>query len=139
MSGCPGQVNIDTGTVSAFVSQNSPMRHKLKAELNGRDMVMTQTAKAEFDNMIRVAGPQEKARAQRFMYRVTVVPGNPSSRAANLQTTKKVGANDKVIFGTGDNMSIPTITSDAKFVRGASAQGVDFDVIVHDPVPLTGT
>ena len=55
-----------------------------------------------------------------------------------LHTKKKVGANDKIIFGTGDNMSAPTMTSDAKFIRGASAQGVDFDVILHSPVSLTG-
>lgn len=44
----------------------------------------------------------------------------------NLQITKKVGANNKIIFGTGDNLNIVTMTSDAKFVRGASVQGVDF-------------
>jgi uncharacterized protein RhaS with RHS repeats len=132
------KVNIDTGSASAFVSQNSPVRHSLKSELNGRQMVMTETAAKEFSQMIKVAGPQETARANRFLSRVEIIPDNPSARAQLLTETKKVGANDKVIFGTGDNLSIPTMTSDAKFLRGAKAQGVEFDAILHNPVPLTG-
>ncbi|CAM2063905.1 DUF1308 domain-containing protein [Sulfidibacter corallicola] len=131
-------VNIDTGSASAFISQDSPIRHQLKTQLGDRQMVMTETAAAEFQGMLRVAGPEETARAQRFLKRVNIIPDNPSKRAMDLNTTKKVGANDKVIFGTGDQLSIPTMTGDAKFLRGASAQGVDFDAIVHDPVPLKG-
>ncbi|MGJ8677926.1 MAG: malectin domain-containing carbohydrate-binding protein [Akkermansiaceae bacterium] len=133
-----GKVNIDTGTASAFVSENSPVRHSLKAELGDRQMIMTETAAGEFNNMIRAAGPQEAARAQNFLNLVQIVPDTPSLRAMNLKTTKKVGANDVFIFGTGDYFSIPTMTSDAKFLRGASAQGVDFNAILHNPVPLTG-
>lgn len=49
-----------------------------------------------------------------------------------------VGATDKIIFGTGDNLRIITMTGDAKFVRGVSAQGVDFEAYLHSPVPLGG-
>jgi hypothetical protein len=102
-------------------------------------MVMTETAVSEFKNIVNgAAGPLEKARAERFLNRVQIIPDNPSSRAMNLVETKKVGYNDKIIFGTGDNMGITTMTGDAKFVRGASAQGVDFNVYVHQPVPLGG-
>lgn len=133
------KVNIDTGTANAFISEGSPIRHELKAYVNGKQMVMTDTAAGEFRNIINgVAGPLEKARAERFMNRVQVIPDNPSSRAMNLVETKKVGANDKIIFGTGDNLGITTMTGDAKFVRGASAQGVDFDAYIHSPVPLGG-
>jgi hypothetical protein len=101
-------------------------------------MVMTQTAADEFAGMLRIAGPEETARAQRFIQRVRVLPDTPSARAMTLQETRSVGATDKVIFGTEDQLGITTMTSDAKFVRGASEQDVDFDVIVHDPVPLRG-
>ncbi len=30
------------------------------------------------------------------------------------------------------------MTVDAKFLRGASAQGVDFSAFLHQPMPLTG-
>ncbi|NRS19716.1 DUF1308 domain-containing protein [Brevibacillus sp. HB1.4B] len=133
------KVNIDTGTANAFISEGSPIRHDLKDFVTGKQMVMTETAAAEFKNIVNgVAGPLEKARAEKFMNRVQVIPDNPSERAMKLTETKKVGANDKIIFGTGDNLGITTMTADAKFVRGASAQGVDFDVYIHSPVPLGG-
>jgi hypothetical protein len=132
------RVNIDTGSATTFVSQHSLVRHQLKAHVAGKQMVMTQTASAEFAGLLSVAGPAEAARAQRFMRRVEIIPDNPSVRAMALRETRRVGAADKVIFGTGDQLSIPTITSDTKFVRGAAAQGVDFVVILHNPVPLRG-
>lgn len=102
-------------------------------------MVMTETAVNEFRNIVNGAGGVlEQSRAERFLNRVTIIPDNPSVRAMELQVTRKVGANDKIIFGTGDNLNIVTMTSDAKFVRGASAQGVDFNVYVHQPMPLQG-
>ncbi|MDQ2792762.1 MAG: DUF1308 domain-containing protein, partial [Bacteroidota bacterium] len=61
-----------------------------------------------------------------------------SVRASELTVTKKVGANDKIIFGTADKLGIKTVTADAKFLRGAEAQGVVFDAVVHPPVPLKG-
>ena len=33
---------------------------------------------------------------------------------------------------------VTTMTSDAKFLRGAAAQGVNFDAFLHAPVPLQG-
>ena len=101
-------------------------------------MVMTETALGEFRGTLRVAGPQEAARAGRFLKRVDIVPDSPSTRAVGLRITKKVGSNDRLIFGTGDQLGIPTMSADEKFVRGAAAQGVNFDVILHRPVPLTG-
>jgi hypothetical protein len=133
-----GRVNIDTGSAAAFVSQNSPVRHQLKAHVAGKQMVMTQTVAEEFAGLLSVAGPEEVARAQRFMRRVEVIPNTPSARAMALIETRRVGAADKVIFGTGDQLGIPTMTSDAKFIRSAAAQGVSFAVILHDPVPLRG-
>jgi Protein of unknown function (DUF1308) len=132
------KVNVDTGSATAFVSQHSLIRHQLKAHVAGKQMVMTQTAAAEFAGPLRVAGPAEAARAQRFMRRVEIIPDNPSVRAMALRETRRVGAADKIILGTGDQLSIPTMTSDAKFVRGATAQGGNFVVILHEPVPLRG-
>jgi uncharacterized protein RhaS with RHS repeats len=132
-------INIDTGSAVAFVSEGSPERHLLKSHVAGKQMVMTQTAQAEFSNIINtIGGSQEKARAQRFMSKVNIISDAPSARASGLVETKKVGANDKVIFGTADNLGIQTLTADAKFLRGAQAQGVNFNAIVHNPVPLTG-
>ena len=76
---------------------------------------MTETAVNEFRNIVNGAGGVlEQSRAERFLNRVTIIPDNPSVRAMELQVTRKVGANDKIIFGTGDN------------------------VYVHQPMPLQG-
>ncbi|MFM5900912.1 MAG: DUF1308 domain-containing protein [Dolichospermum sp.] len=72
------------------------------------------------------------------MQRVTIIPDNPSPKALNLQPTRKLGINDIIILGTGDQLNIVTTTADAKAVRAASAQGVDFHVYIHPPFPLTG-
>ncbi len=131
------EINIDTGTAVSTVSQNSPVRHQIKDTVKGKQMVMTKTAEKEFDNIVDdIAGQQEKARAARFKEKVKIINDDPSDRAKNLKVTKKVGAEDKIIFGTGDKKNITTVTADGKFVRGAEAQGVEFDVEIHNPVPL---
>ena len=43
-----------------------------------------------------------------------------------------------IILSTGDQLNIVSTTADAKAVRAASAQGVDFHVYIHPPFPLTG-
>ena len=78
------------------------------------------------------------SRRYRLLQRVTIIPDNPSHRALNLQPTRNLGINDIIILGTGDQLNIFTTTADAKAVRAASAQGVDFHVYIHLPFPLTG-
>lgn len=72
------------------------------------------------------------------MDRVEIISDNPSQRALNLKTTRKVGDADKIIFDTADNIGIQTISSDAKFLKDASAQGFDFNALGHDPFSYLG-
>jgi hypothetical protein len=44
----------------------------------------------------------------------------------------------RIILGTGDRLGIVTMTADAKAVKAASHQGVNFHVYLHQPVPLQG-
>jgi hypothetical protein len=100
---------------------------------------MCETAFREFDDAVsRLAGPSEKAAADALMTQVRIVPDNPSSRALGLDLTRRVGANDRVIFGTADQMGIPIFTSDLNFLRGAAAQGVWFEALVHPPASMRG-
>jgi predicted nucleic acid-binding protein len=132
-------VNLDTSTPIAFVSEGSPVRQQLKAYVQGKGMVMTDTAAREFGAIIAaVAGPQEQARAARFLSRITTVPDNPSRRALTLVPTRNLEPNDIIILGTGDQLGIVTMTADQRAVRAAQAQGVDFQVFIHSPVPLAG-
>lgn len=130
-------LNLDTGTAIAFIGENSPQRHPLKLYINNQSMIMTMTALNEFQNIVKaVAGDLEKERAEKFLQRVETIKDNPSNRALNLKPTRRLGENDIIIFGTGDKLGITTITADAKAIKAALAQGVDFDVYVHPPYCL---
>lgn len=100
---------------------------------------MTSTALAEFANVVRnIAGPNEKASAVSLLQRVRIVPDNPSSRALGIRPTGGIGANDIIIFGTGDSMGAVTMTADARAIRSAAAQGVNFAHFLHRTMPLQG-
>ncbi len=102
--------------------------------------MMAQTAFDEFTNIVKYSGGTlEQERANRFLERVTVVLDSPSIAAQALKPTRSLDPNDIIILGTGDQMGIVTMTADAKAVRAASAQGVDFNVYLHPPYPLTGS
>lgn len=132
-------VNLDTGTALAFIAEGSPVRYQLRSHVQGQQMVMTHTAFNEFTTIFQQSGGVlEQARASKFLQKVVVIPDNPSARALTLQPTRRLGANDIIILGTGDQLGIVTMTADAKAIRAASAQGVDFSVYVHSPYPLTG-
>lgn len=133
-------INLDTGTCLAFISEGSPIRSQLKTYVQGQQLVMTQTAFDEFTNIVQqIGGASEQERANQFLQRITVIADDPSSRALNLQPTRKLGTHDIIILGTGDRLGIVTMTADAKAVRSASIQGVNFNVYIHSPCPLTGT
>lgn len=132
-------INLDTNTAVAFVAEASTVRYQLKAFVQNQQLVMAKTAVDEFVNIIQYSGGiLEQERANRFLNRVMVVPDNPSIMAQTLQPTRRLDPNDIIILGTGDQLGIVTMTADAKAVRAASAQGVDFNVYLHPPFPLTG-
>lgn len=133
-------INLDTNTAIAFVAEGSTVRYQLRAFVQSQQLVMTQTAFDEFVNIIKYSGgASEQDRANRFLSRVMVVPDDPSSAAQALQPTRSLNPSDIIILGTGDQMGIVTMTADAKAVRAASAQGVDFTVYLHSSYPLTGS
>jgi predicted nucleic acid-binding protein len=104
-------LNLDTGTAIALIAENSPHRYELRQYVNGKEMVMTQTAFTEFTNIVKtIARLSEQYRANRLLQRVTIIPDNPSPKALNLQPTRKLGINDIIILGTGDQLNIVTTT-----------------------------
>jgi Protein of unknown function (DUF1308) len=131
-------VNLDTNAAIAFVSEGSPVRHALKAVVGGGRMVISETARREFEAIAAsCGGPLEQARAARLLARVTTVSDQPSPRAQGLRPTRGLSAEDIIILGTGDDLGAVTLTADARAVRAASGQGVDFAVHLFAPVPLT--
>jgi predicted nucleic acid-binding protein len=133
-------INLDTNTAITFIAEGSTVRHQLRAFVQDQQLMMAQTAFDEFTNIVKYSGGSlEQERANRFLERVTVVPDSPSIAAQALKPTRSLDPNDIIILGTGDQMGIVTMTADAKAVRAASAQGVDFNVYLHPPYPLTGS
>ncbi|MBV8887987.1 MAG: DUF1308 domain-containing protein [Chroococcidiopsidaceae cyanobacterium CP_BM_RX_35] len=133
-------INLDTNTAIAFVAEGSTVRYQLRALVQNQQLVMVQTAFDEFVNIIKSSGGAlEQERASRFLNRIVVMPDNPSIVAQALQPTRSLDHNDIIILGTGDQMGVVTMTADAKAVRAASAQGIDFKVYLHPPYPLTGS
>ncbi len=131
--------NLDTGTAIAFISEGSPIRFQLRAYVGNQSLLITQTAVTEFISIVStIGGNSEQARANRFLKRVQTIPDNPSDRALKLKPTRRLGEQDIIILGTGDKLGIITLTADAKAVKAAVAQGVDFQVYIHPPCPLTG-
>ncbi|MEH2259401.1 DUF1308 domain-containing protein [Nostoc sp.] len=132
-------VNLDTGTVFAFISEGSPVRYELRQYVHGQQMVITQTALKEVTDIIQWSGGvSEQTRASRLLQRLNIIPDNTSTLALNLQPTRSLGTNDIIILGTGDQLGIVTMTADAKAVRAALSQGAKFNVYIHLPCPLRG-
>lgn len=88
--------------------------------------------------MAASGGCVEQARAARLLARVQAVPDDPSDRALAIRPTRNIEAADIIILGTADRLGIVTMTSDRRAVRAAQVQGVDFQVFLHLPAPLTG-
>lgn len=133
-------INLDTNTAISFIAEGSIVRYQLQTFVNEQQLVMAQTAFDEFVNIVQYSGrSSEHARANRFLQRVKIVPDNPSTKAKTLRLTRSLDANDIIILGTGDQMGIVTMTADAKAVRAASAQGIDFNVYLHLPYSLKGS
>nr|WP_260329917.1 DUF1308 domain-containing protein [Actinoplanes lutulentus] len=115
------------------------MADRIRSQIGDRQIYMCQTALTEFqDAASRLAGPVERDLVAGLMGKVRIVPDSPTARASALVETKKVGANDKLIFGTADKLGMQIFTGDEKFLRGALAQNVEFDAIVHPPFNFLG-
>lgn len=127
------EVNLDTGTIIGATSMRNPfLAMAIHAYLADKRPVVTQTALTEIlTGNIHFAGPTERAMLGIFLMGVKIIPDDPSERVMKLTTTRKLGANDKIIFGTGDKLGIKTITGDRDFRNAAAAQGVVLDVVVH--------
>jgi hypothetical protein len=94
---------------------------------------VTQTASDEFViGVLRYANTAEYFKAVVWLSAAAEIPDDPSDRALALRRTKTVLDKDIIVFGTGDEWGLVTVSGDRKFYRAAQAQGVDFDAFLHD-------
>jgi hypothetical protein len=81
-------------------------------------MLATKTAVNEFRSaLIRNGTMQEQLRANRLLKRITTIADDPSALYRGISPSNKIGANDLLIFGTGDKLGIPTVSNDKRFAK----------------------
>ena len=125
------KINLDTGSVRTLMEGFS---FKLESLIKDKELLMTKTAFNEISEYAIRSDKTASLYELLAVRKISVIADTPSTRAMELKTTRRVGDNDKIIFGTGDALGIKTVTTDAKFLSGAIEQGVKFDAVVHDPI-----
>ncbi|XP_062898487.1 UPF0415 protein C7orf25 homolog [Mobula hypostoma] len=111
---------------------------KLQAFMKDKELFACESAVRDFQAILEtLGGPGEKARAQKLLQGITVVPDQPSERASRLEASAKINSRSITIFGTGDALKAITMTANSGFVRAADNQGVKFSVFIHQPRALT--
>ncbi|WP_444911144.1 DUF1308 domain-containing protein [Microbulbifer sp. PAAF003] len=117
-----GAVNLDTGTLRALSSGNAEVAVAIYAAIGDKHMLVTQAAFSELVSSVARDGNESTIlAAAAVLSQTSLIPNLPSARVMSMQTTRSVGAMDKLIFGTGDALRVATFSSDAKFVRGAAS------------------
>ena len=111
---------------------------EINAIIEGKELVACQTAVDKFKEIVGlIGGEREKERMTAVLGGIRVIPDQPSPRALSLAECRKIGAMQKAVFGTGDTLQIPTITSNTTFVRAAQSKGLLFSVLVHQARALS--
>uniref|UniRef100_A0A6B2L838 DUF1308 domain-containing protein n=1 Tax=Arcella intermedia TaxID=1963864 RepID=A0A6B2L838_9EUKA len=106
--------------------------------LNGKKMIVTQTAWEKFMGILEViGGDSERQRAQELLQKVTIVENSPSERSKKLKLGPKIKQHHIDIFGTGDQYKASTLTANQAIVRAAAEQGIEFSVFLHPARALT--
>jgi RHS repeat-associated protein len=135
-------INLDTGALINATQVSDPeMVADLWSYMSTKRVVMTDTAYREFlSGPYKYAGTLERALVTLFFLHVTFIRDDPSDDIMNIPAVsnkdkKILGANDRVIFGTGQKLGIPTITTDGRFVDRAKDKGIVFyaEPIVIEP------
>ncbi|XP_078396284.1 UPF0415 protein C7orf25 homolog isoform X1 [Cetorhinus maximus] len=96
---------------------------KLRAFMKDKELFACESAVKDFQAILEtLGGPGEKARAQKLLQEITVVPDQPSERASRLEASAKINSRSITIFGTGDALKAITMTANSGFVRAADNQ-----------------
>merc|ERR1719285_1629702 len=71
-----------------------------------------------------------------LLAKAKIVPDQRNSYIDNVKCSK-LSEKNKIIFGTGHTLRIPTVTSNGKLIRSVMSLGVDLYVLTHPARPLT--
>lgn len=152
-------VNLDTTTLITYISDltngggrefdseslqmmaldevENPALPAIMRHLEGRSWIVCETAVQSLKSLVEIlAGEREKARVEELLERVKIVPDQRSSYIDKVKC-RKLSEKNKIIFGTGHTLRIPTVTSNGKLIRSVLSLGVDLYVLTHPARPLT--
>lgn len=122
----------------ALDEQISPSLPVIRQFIDSKQWYVCQTAVQDFRAIVDVVGgPTERQRADDLLGRVTVVPDQPSDRAAGLRITSSIRPRARTVFGSGDQLKAVTTTANVAFVRAAAQAGVEFVTFLHPARALT--
>ncbi|EYU22308.1 hypothetical protein MIMGU_mgv1a006601mg [Erythranthe guttata] len=136
---CRFKGNYDFVIAQVDSENKNPIHSELSSVISGKQGIISESVRLEFQELISMCGgPNEKRRADYFLNFLKTVPDCPSTRLMSLPTTRKLALKNKVVFGTGDYWSAPTVTANMAFVRAVSQTGMSLSVIEHRPRALIG-
>ncbi|KAK9106271.1 hypothetical protein Syun_022282 [Stephania yunnanensis] len=131
--------NYDFVIAQAMSELQNPLFEELRSVISHKIGIVCESVVHEFKELVAMCGgPNERSRAHQLLKKLVVVPDNPSARMSGLPTTRKIAMKNKVVFGTGDCWSAPTLTANAGFVRAIAQTGMSLLTIQHRPRALTG-
>jgi hypothetical protein len=101
--------------------------------------VATRAALKEAIQIVRSHGGKcEKTRLIKILRRIQRIPANPSVSFL-IPPSRRLSANDLIIFGTANRLDIPTLTTDITFVNTFQNRfGVRMDVYTVKTLRLRG-
>jgi len=106
-----------------------------------KQLLAPQTAFEEALNIVLTLGNKQERERFGWLFltnAILIIRDRASELLENVQLSKSVSMNDKLIFGTALSLQYPILTSDAKFVRAVQQKGVTLDAIIHPPRSLLG-
>ncbi|MCB1051993.1 MAG: hypothetical protein H6510_16660 [Acidobacteria bacterium] len=132
------KLNLDTGAMIALSSDMEIAHFKTSWLLLNYSPVISTTALAESSNNILTMGtPTEIGRFYASLPLISIVPDvpNPVIMALPYSGRALTNLNDRLIFGTGMSLGIPTLTGDNRFPTAAEHYGVKISYILITPPP----
>ncbi|XP_018564750.1 UPF0415 protein C7orf25 homolog [Anoplophora glabripennis] len=133
-----------------------PQKHILEDFFKDKKLYCCQTAKDNFENIVKtVGGPNENVRAKELLERLVVLPDDADYRSTSendqfnevfnkvqytndsLKVGGKIRQRSLTIFTFGDRIRAVTVSANEGFVRAARQQGVNFVVFIHESRALT--
>ena len=94
-------------TEQAERERAEPLLPTVEPVMEGKELFTCQMAADDFRKILGImGGPLEKERGEKLLSTLTIVPDDPSPRAAALKESASIKTRAKVIFGTADSLKV---------------------------------